>query len=144
MNDVIDKIFMCQRHQLIRWGKLAGRIGIVFGLAFCLVSVLGLCSMEIQLRPLLKENHSQTNLILHQINDIEELRSYALSSHAQMQSMESKLLSLVGTSIVSIFFLGMCFVSHGVLSLRARKLAMDLKAAEQFSAEQGVKNTPVS
>ncbi len=97
-------------------------IGIGFGLLFCLVSILGLFSMELKLKPLLEDNHTQSNKILLLIDDVDELRSYALKSHKQMQIIESKLLGLVGTSIICLFIFGTAFVSHGVLSLRAREL----------------------
>ena len=134
MAALLEKLFMYQRHQLIRWGKPVGIIGIGFGLLFCLVSILGLYSMELKLKPLLKDNHTQSNKILLLIDDVDELRSYALTNHEQMQISELKLLGLVGTSIICLFIFGTVFVSHGVLLLRARDLAIESKSAEQDAA----------
>ena len=105
-------------------------IGVSFGLLFCLVSILGLYSIELKAKPLLEANHTQSNKILLLMDDVDELRSYALRRHEQMQIVESKLLGMVGTSVACLFFFGMVFVSHGVLSLRARELAMESKSAD--------------
>jgi hypothetical protein len=132
MTALIEKIFMCQRHQLIRWGKPAGMMGIGFGLLFCLGSILIIYTMELKLKPLLANNHTQSGKILLQIKDVEELRSYALKVHKQMRITESTLLGLTRTVVIFIFSFGTVFVSYGVLSLRARELAMESKSGDQF------------
>ena len=137
MSALLEKLFMCQRHQLIRWGKPFGMIGIGLGLLFCLVSILGLYSIERKVKPLLEDNHTRSNKMLLLMDDADELRSYALRSHEQMQIVESKLLGMVGTSVACLFFFGMVFVSHGVLSLRARELAMESKPADHEAPSNG-------
>jgi hypothetical protein len=130
----VEWLFMLQNRQLIRWGRSGGRVMISVGVCAVAVALGGTWFMEARMKPVVAKTRELDRKRIASIATIENLREHSLRSQERYASAEGELLRLVGGSFILMASTGLISLSHGLLYLRARKLAL---AVEQGKSAEG-------
>lgn len=92
MSPILQKIFMLQRHQLIRWGKFSGYATLVTGIFSILTAIFCFIWMTAKMTHLeskTSEGRRQERQIAQSLDSIEKLRSFAIENSEYFEKMES-------------------------------------------------------
>ena len=130
----IETIFMCQRHQLVRWGKFSGYLGIGFGLVLCLTSIVAFFILVPILTHVQLVKDDRTERIVLGAKGAEELRWYAMQNQYHAQRVQLRLLDSFRAFAIVLSGAAILLISYGVLSLKARELAIAMNKAEQATS----------
>lgn len=147
---ILQKIFMLQRHQLIRWGTTSGYLGVVSGLLFMVIAVTGMVvipSKLAQAEARTADSRKHERSVILNSRNFEELRSFTLEGNGYNASMESIYWESIGEMIqcVAIILAGasVLAVGYGLLSLRMKELATELEGRPitEISSPQMLRET---
>lgn len=132
MSPVIQKIFMLQRHQLIRWGSINGVIFVTLSILFVVASILLLPIFNWQFKEINVQLHEKAKLerqVIDSTTNMDELRAYALkvsSDHKKsLIDLSEMSLTAIQNSLLLTAVLGLQFFGYAMLSFRAKKLALE-------------------
>lgn len=132
MAPIIQKILMLQRHQLIRWGTVNGVICVTCSILFVVASVLMFLVFKWQFREIHAQVHENAKIERQFIDSKEnrdELRAYALKATEDHQKslidLSEMSLNAIQNSLFLMAVVGLQFFAYGMLSFRAKKLALE-------------------
>ncbi|MES2660649.1 MAG: hypothetical protein V4689_18635 [Verrucomicrobiota bacterium] len=132
MSPTLQKIFMLQRHQLIRWGSFGGYLSTGLGVLLIIASIPGFLVLDSQLKSLdalLEEMIKRERQVIESRESLDELKTFAIKASENRRSDSRQLIEMSRNAIqVSVFWLaliGMLLFSLGILLLRTKELAVE-------------------
>jgi hypothetical protein len=132
MSPIIQKIFMLQRHQLIRWGTVNGVVCVTLSILFIVASILLYAVFNWQFRGIQAQLHQRANIerqVIDSRETMDELKSIALKVSEDHQKslidLSEMSLSAIQLSLFFMAILGIQLFGYGMLSFRAKKLASE-------------------
>jgi hypothetical protein len=132
MSPVLQKIFMLQRHQLIRWGSVIGYLCTGIGVMSMIASIFLLQAFNSKFEEIDERLHDNAKLerqVIDSKKSMDELITFTLKSSEDRKNtlldLSEMSLSAIQLSLLLFALLGFLLLGYGILSLRAKELALE-------------------